>query len=98
VIQSGDVYRADLNDEVRIRVLVVSTDRFHRLSGRSLVVPEVFGESADPVNYPWRVQVDDAVFAVDLIRSVAIGNLLERLDRAPAKAMQNVRRTLLAIT
>lgn len=98
MIQSGDIYRADLNDEVRVRVLVVSTERFHRISGRSLVVPEVFGESADPVDYPWRVQVDDAVFAIDLIRSVAIDNLLERLDRAPAKAMQNVRRTLLAIT
>jgi mRNA-degrading endonuclease toxin of MazEF toxin-antitoxin module len=98
VIQSGDIYRADLNAEVRIRVLVVSTERFHRFSGRSLVAPEVIGEAADAVSYPWRVQVDDAVFAVDLIRSVAIGNLLERLDRAPAKAMQNVRRTLLAIT
>ena len=98
MIQSGDIYRADLNDEVRVRVLVVSTERFHRSSGRSLVVPEVFREAADPVDYPWRVQVDDAVFAVDLIRSVAIDSLLERLDRAPAKAMHNVRRTLLAIT
>jgi hypothetical protein len=44
------------------------------------------------------VQVHDAVFAVDLIRSVAFDNLLELLDRAPAKAKQNVRRTLLAIT
>ena len=32
----------------------------HRIPGRSLVAPEVFGESADAVNYPWRVQVDDA--------------------------------------
>lgn len=98
MIQSGDIYRADLNDEVRIRVLVVSTERFHRAADRSLVVPEVFGESADPINFPWRVQVDDAVFAVDLIRSIAIDRLLDRLDRAPAKAMQNIRRTLLAIT
>ena len=98
MILSGDIYRAVLNTEVRVRVLVISTERFHRISGRSLVVPEVFGESADPVNYPWRVRVDDAVFAIDLIRSVALDNLLERLDRAPAKAMENVRRTLLAIT
>lgn len=98
MIQSGDIYRADLNAEVQFRVLVVSTERFHRVSRRALVVPEVFGESTDPVNYPWRVPIDDAVFAVDLIRSVAIHNLVERLDRAPANAMHNVRRTLLAIT
>ena len=67
----------------------------NRRSTRSFVRTS---ESTDPVNYPWRVPIDDAVFAVDLIRSVAIHNLLERLDRAPANAMQNVRRTLLAIT
>ena len=61
-------------------------------------MPQVFGKSGDPVDYPWRVQVDDAVFAIDLIRSVAIDSLLERHDRAPTKAMENVRRTLLAIT
>ena len=98
MIQPGDIYRADLNEEVRVRVLVVSSERFHRVSGRSLVVPEVFGESADAVNDPWRVQVDDAVFAIDLIRGVAVDKLLDRLDRAPAKAMQNIRRALLAIT
>jgi hypothetical protein len=98
VIQSGDIFTADLNAEVRFRVLVVSTERFHRISGRSLVAPEVFGESSDPVNFPWRVRVDDAVFAIDLMRSVAIEHLLERLDRAPARAMQTVRRVLLAIT
>ena len=97
MIQPGYIYQADLNEEVRRRVLVISSERFHRLSGRALVAPEVVGTAAQ-LGYPWRVQADDAVFAVDLIRSVAVEGLLDRVDRAPAHAMQLVRRSLLAIT
>jgi mRNA-degrading endonuclease toxin of MazEF toxin-antitoxin module len=44
------------------------------------------------------VQIDDAVYAVDLMRSLAADRLLDRIDRAPAAAMAEVRRALLNIT
>ncbi len=97
MIRSGDIHLADLNDEVRRRVLIVSDDRFHAMSGRVLVAPEVTVE-IDEVLFPWRVRIDDAVFAVDLVRSLPMPRLLERTDRAPVAAMASVRRALLHIT
>jgi mRNA-degrading endonuclease toxin of MazEF toxin-antitoxin module len=97
VIRSGDIHLADLNDEVRRRVLIVSNDRFHAASGRALVAPEVPVE-IDEVLFPWRVRIDDAVYAVDLLRSLPMERLLERSDRASVTAMASVRRALLHIT
>ncbi len=77
MIRSGDIHLADLNDEVRRRVLIVSNDRFHAMSGRVLVAPEVPVE-IDEVLFPWRVRIDDAVYAVDLLRSLPMERLLER--------------------
>jgi mRNA-degrading endonuclease toxin of MazEF toxin-antitoxin module len=97
VIRSGDIHLADLNDEVRRRVLIVSNDRFHAVSGRVLVAPEVPVEVGE-VLFPWRLRIDDAVYAVDLLRSLAAERLLERTDRAPVTAMASVRRALLHLT
>jgi mRNA-degrading endonuclease toxin of MazEF toxin-antitoxin module len=97
VTDCGDIHLADLNEVRRRRVLVISNDRFHRASGRVLVAPEVFGD-ADEVSFPWRVQIEDGVYAVDLVRSLPMSRLLERLDRAPAAAMVAARRALLHIT
>ena len=97
MINTGDIHLADLNEERRRRVLVISTERFHRLSDRAIVAPEVFGEP-DEVPFPWRVQIDDGVYAVDLVRSLPIDRLLDRTDRATATAMAVVRRALLNIT
>lgn len=97
MIDVGDIHLADLNDELRRRVLVISNGRFHRVSSRALVAPEIVGEP-DEVLFPWRVQIDDAVYAVDLMRSLAADRLLDRIDRAPAAAMAEVRRALLNIT
>ena len=97
MIDAGDIYLADLNEERRRRVLVISNARFQRVSGRALVAPEIIGEP-DEVPFPWRVQVDDAVYAVDLVRSLPVARLLERTDRAPAAAMAGVRRALFNIT
>jgi hypothetical protein len=44
------------------------------------------------------VQVDDAVYAVDLLRSLPPDRLLDRTHRAPATAMAAVRRALLNLT
>ena len=97
MISAGDIHFADLNEERRRRVLVISNSRFHRASGRALVAPEIIGEPAE-VPFPWRVRVDDGVYAVDLVRSLAIDRLLDRMDRAPADAMALVRRALLNIS
>lgn len=97
MIEAGDIHLADLNDERRLRVLVVSNGRFHRATGRVLVAPEI-GGPPDEVPYPWRVQVDDAVYAVDLMRTVSDSRLLECTARAPAAAMAAVQRVLTHIT
>ena len=78
-------------------MLVISTERFHRASGRALVAHEILGDP-DEVPFPWRVQVEDGVYAVDLARSVPIDRLLDRTDRATAATMAIVRRALLNIT
>ena len=97
MIDAGDIFLADLNEALRRRVLVISTERFHRASGRTLVAPEIFGDP-DEVPFPWRVQIEDGVYAVDLARSVPIDRLLDRTDRATAATMAIVRRALLNIT
>jgi len=96
MIDAGDIHLADLNEERRRRVLVVSSRRFHDLSGRVLVAPEVFGEP-DEVPFPWRVPFEDAVYAVDLLRSVPVGRLLERTDRVPGDLTNAARRAVLHI-
>ena len=97
MIDAGDIHLADLNEERRRRVLVISNGRFQRVCGRVLVAPEVVGDP-DEVPFPWRVQVDDAVYAVDLVRSLPVARLLDRTGRAPTAAMAVVRRALLNIT
>lgn len=93
----GDIYLADLNDDLRRRVLVVSNDRFHRLAGRAMVVPELPGPP-DDISFPWRVAIDDSVYAIDLLRSLPIERLLERVDRAPSAVVQQVAQVLRRIT
>ena len=41
MIEAGDIHFADLNEEVRRRVLVVSNARFNSLAGRAMVAPEI---------------------------------------------------------
>lgn len=94
---AGDVHLADLNEERRRHVLVVSNRRFHELSGRALVAPELFGPPEE-IPFPWRVEVDGLVFGIDLLRSVPVDRLLDRTGRAPAAAMRSVRQALLAVT
>lgn len=97
MIDAGDIHLADLNEEVRRRVLVLSKNRFNVAAGRVVVAPEFLGE-VDEVAFPWRVHIEGAVYAVDLVRSIPTDRLLERVDRAPAAAMARVRRALLHIT
>jgi mRNA-degrading endonuclease toxin of MazEF toxin-antitoxin module len=89
MIEQGDIWFADLHEEVRRLVLVVSVVRFHQLADRAIVAPQLFVEP-DDIPFPWRVEIDGAVFAVDLLRSIPVGRLLERSGRATSAAMQQV--------
>lgn len=93
MIQPGDIALADLRDETRLRVLVVSDARFHRLAARAVVVPEV-GADADEVLPPWRIEIEASVFAVDLLRSIPTDRLLDVVGRAPAPQFDQVRRAI----
>jgi len=94
---AGDIWLADLNDERRRRVLVLSSARFHRLAGRALVAPELPGPPDDRP-FPWRIEVEGTVYAVDLLRSLPTERLLERVDRLPAPAVAAARRALHHVT
>lgn len=93
---AGDIHLADLNDERRRKVLVVSNRRFHRASGRALVAPAISGEP-DEVPFPWRIEVDGEVYAVDLLRSITTGRLLDRVGVAPHEAVLAARRAVVNI-
>lgn len=95
--EPGDIYLADLNEERRRRVLIASNARFNHAAGRVVVVPEVFG-GMDDVRFPWRIAGDDAVFAVDLLRTIPAERLLDRVGRAAHPAMAQVRRAITNIT
>ena len=91
MIEQGDIWSADLRDEVRRLVLIVSVGRVHQLADRAIVAPQLFVEP-DDVPFPWRVELDGAVFAVDLLRSIPTSRLLERTGRATPTVMQQVQR------
>ena len=77
MIDVGDIHLADLNEERRRRVLVVSIARFHRAADRVLIAPETLGPP-DDVPFPWRVAVDGAVFAVDFLRTIPLDTLFHQ--------------------
>lgn len=97
MIQAGDVHLADLRDEQRWVVLVVSNDRFHRASDRVLVAPGVDIDH-DEVVPPWLVRVEDQAFALHLMRSIPSSRLLERVGRASSVDVQRARRAIRQIT
>lgn len=93
MIGAGDIHLADLDRERRIPVLVVSDGRFTRLSGRVIVAPALAGEP-DEVPFPWRVDAEGHVFAIDLLRSVSTDRLLERIGRITPTAAASVQRVI----
>lgn len=97
MIQPGDIFVADLNEEVQRRVLVVSNARFTSASGRAVVIPEIVGQT-DEIPFPWRIDVEDGIFAVDLLRSIPVERLLDHTGRASFAAMVKIRRAVVHIT
>ena len=68
--QAGDIYLADLNEERRRRVLVVSNARFNRAAERVLVGPSSAASQLKRL-FPCRVSIDGTVFAIDFLRSIS---------------------------
>ncbi len=93
----GDIHLADLNEERRRRVVVASKSRFNRAADRVVVIPEIFGDP-DEVPFPWRISDDDAVFAVDLLRTIPIERLLERTGQVSHEALLQIRHVIYQIT
>lgn len=96
MIDAGDVYLCDLGGEVREQALVVSTRRFHRLSGRAIVCP--VQTVVAPEMPPWWIAISGSVFAVDQLMTVPVERLLERVERVGSSDLMQVRRALAAIT
>ena len=91
MIEAGDIHLADLNQERRLPVLVVSSGKFTRLSGRAIVAPAIPGEP-DEVPFPWRIDAEGHVFAIDLLRSIPTDRLLERVGRVSPSVAASVQR------
>jgi len=96
MIDSGEIWLADLREEERRLVVVVSHEPFHRLTGRVWIVPELVGGEHDDL--PWRLLIDGRVFAVDHLRTISLASLLNRAGSAPAMEMARARRAIRAIT
>jgi len=90
---TGDIYLADVNDEVRRRVLVVSNSRFHNLAGRAYVLP-----AASPRPFPWRIEHDEHVYAADLLQTISVNRLLELQGRVPQSVIRGARTALRLIS
>lgn len=86
---AGDIYLADVNDEVRRHVLVISNSRFHELAGRAFVLP-----MASPRPYPWRIEHDSKVYAADLLQTIPTDRLLELHGRAPQSVVRRARQAI----
>jgi len=97
MIHAGDIHLADLRDERRWVVLVLSNDRFHRMSERVLVAPAIEVEG-DEVLAPWNIIVEGDVFALDLLRSIPAARLLQRTGRASSVDLERAQRALRLIT
>ncbi len=93
IADTGDIYLAAVHDEQRRRVLVMSSPRFHALSGRAVIAP---AGSAQP--FPWRIAHDTDVFAIDLLQTIATDRLLDRLGHVPEPVLRTARQALRLIT
>ena len=97
MIHAGDIHLADLRDEGRWVVLVLSNDRFHRVADRVLVAPEIDVDDHE-VLAPWNIRVEGDVFALDLLRSIPAARLLQRVSRASSVDVDRARRALRLMT
>ena len=94
--EAGEIWLADRGDETRRLVFVISDARFHRLADRAVVAPVLEELPAAP--RPWHVRLDDRAVAVNLLGTLPLDRLLERVERAPFDTLRRVRRAVREIT
>lgn len=88
----GEVWIADLGEEIRRRVLVLSDARLHQIANRAVVAPM---STKVPDSAPWFVDAGDDEYAnVHLIRSIPVARLLERARVIDHRAMVEIRTVL----
>ncbi|MDA0203050.1 MAG: type II toxin-antitoxin system PemK/MazF family toxin [Actinomycetota bacterium] len=88
----GEVWIADLGEEIRRRVLVLSDARLHQIANRAVVAPM---STKVPDSAPWFVDAGDDEYAnVHLIRSIPVARLLERARVIDHRAMVEIRSVL----
>lgn len=97
MIDVGDIYLADVGQELRRPVLVLSNARFHDLSERALIAPAITDPVAD-TGSPWRLRVGRDLFLLDRLQSVPLTRLLDRVAAAPPTVIEAARQALAAIT
>ncbi|MGD9752722.1 MAG: type II toxin-antitoxin system PemK/MazF family toxin [Acidimicrobiia bacterium] len=96
-MESGDVYLADVGNERRVHVVVLSNGEYNRRAGRVVVAPRLDGPP-DAVPSPWRVTDGQQVYAVDFLLSLAASRLLEPVGRVSDPALRRIRQVLRRIT
>jgi hypothetical protein len=85
---------ADVGENRRRRVLVVSGPRFGATAGRAVIVPEI-GISPDLPLSPWRVPFEEtAALAVDRLTTVPTDVLHQQVGDLPISETRQVRRLI----
>lgn len=88
------LYLADVGEDRRRRVLVVSGPRFGATTGRAVVVPEIGFDPDLPLS-PWRVPFEEtAALAVDRLTTVPKDVLHHQVGQLPISETQQVRRLI----
>lgn len=72
-------------------MLVLSDTRFHQVTGRAVVAPNIAIVPAD--ESPWRPGVDER-FAVDFLTTLPLERLLEAVGRVDAATLRRAQRAV----
>jgi mRNA-degrading endonuclease toxin of MazEF toxin-antitoxin module len=93
---AGEIWLADRGDVQRRLVFVVSDERFHRLAQRAVVAPLLDVMPAAP--RPWHIAIGERAVSVNLLTSIPVERLLERVERGEFETLRRVRRAVREIS
>lgn len=94
MIEAGDVHLADVGTDTRRHVVVLTSAKFHRLTGRAIVAPLAPTVALD-ADDPFVVDAESETVHVAFLRSTPLERLLDRTDRLSNAALRNVHRAAL---
>jgi mRNA-degrading endonuclease toxin of MazEF toxin-antitoxin module len=89
---AGEIWLADRGDEVRRPVYIISDTRFHRLADRVVIAPVL--DQMPAAARPWHVPLGERALAVNLLATVPVDRLLERVERPGFETLRQVRRAV----